>query len=156
MALAGMTQEQTEKRLRERCEQIAESLEAYADGTARKCHHCGAVRPIDQYEETEHDDAGGTWCICPDCKMKTKKYDLEPVDMYDYLRDALDVSFFVSSKKEYQGVELLVSCGGPNIYVSTISRNVELYWGGDRAFFPLRSDVLDALDDWAADWWSDL
>jgi hypothetical protein len=41
----------------------------------------------------------------------------------------------------------MIACGGPNIYVDTASKAVELYWWGDRASYLLLSDTVDAIDE---------
>ena len=43
----------------------------------------------------------------------------------------------------------MVACGGPNIYIDTMTGCVELYWWGDRASGYISSDVRDALNEWA-------
>lgn len=61
-------------------------------------------------------------------------YDGEPMSAYDYLQDALDIEYIVSSKKEYLGARVLVAFGGPNIWINTRTKTVEGYWWGDKAF----------------------
>ena len=154
MALAGMTQEQTNEENRNHCKRIAEDLELYASGSAYKCPHCGEVYAMEKYEESEHDDAlGDTRYNCPCCKTELYESDLESVGLYDYFDDALDVEFSCSSKKEYRSVRIMVAWGGPSIYIDTASKAVELYWWTDRASYPLLSDTVDALDEWAEDYW---
>ena len=50
MALAGMTQEQTNKENRDHCKRIAETLELYANGDAYKCPECGEVYESEKFE----------------------------------------------------------------------------------------------------------
>ena len=52
---------------------------------------------------------------------------------FDYLQDALDIEYIVSSKKEFLGARVLVACGGPNIWVNTRTNTVEGHWWGDSA-----------------------
>ena len=59
--------------------------------------------------------------------------DGEAMSAFDYLQDALDIEYIVSSKKEYLGARVLVAFGGPNIWVNTRTNTVEGYWWGDSA-----------------------
>jgi hypothetical protein len=54
-------------------------------------------------------------------------------DVYDYLKDALDIEYIVSSKKEYLGARVLIAFGGPNIWINTRTKTVEGYWWADSA-----------------------
>lgn len=64
---------------------------------------------------------------------------------YDYLQDALDIEYIISSKKEYLGARVLVAFGGPNIWVNTRTNIVEGYWGFDKYVCSFK-DAL-GLDD---------
>lgn len=52
---------------------------------------------------------------------------------YDYLEDALDINYIVSSRGDYKGAEVLVAFGGPNIWIYTREQAVKGYWWGDKA-----------------------
>lgn len=78
---------------------------------------------------------------------KTKDGEYVVVSMMDYFEDCLDIKYLVNSDKTYNSVRLLVAYGGPNIYVSTITNQVELYWWGDVAKFPLTNEVVKAIDE---------
>ena len=69
------------------------------------------------------------------------------MSIYDWLQDALDIEYVVSSDREYRACRIMVTCGGPNIYVDTRSGSVELYWWSDRASYPLSSSACFALDE---------
>ena len=58
--------------------------------------------------------------------------DGEEFSAFDYLQDALDIEYIVSSNKEYLGARVLVASGGPNIWINTRNRQVEGYWWGDK------------------------
>lgn len=64
---------------------------------------------------------------------------------FDYLQDALDIEYIVSSKKEYLGARVLVAFGGPNIWINTRTKTVEGYWWGDSAFSSFQDNL--GLDD---------
>ena len=51
---------------------------------------------------------------------------------YDFIDNCLDIRYIVDSKCQYLGAELLVSFGGPNIWVHTIDNTVRGYWASDK------------------------
>jgi hypothetical protein len=51
---------------------------------------------------------------------------------YDYLTDALDFVHYVDSNREYLGTRVMVTFGGPTIWVDTYKRTVEGQWWGDK------------------------
>jgi hypothetical protein len=135
------SQEKTDRENREHCKRIAEELEAYADGRVYKCPDCG---------ECITDDV--LFCDCGR-QVDLLDDDWEQQSLYDYFSDCLDVEYRVGSDKEYRSVCVMVTCGGPNIYIDTESKAVELYWWGDRASYHILSDAVDAVDDWAREYW---
>ena len=66
----------------------------------------------------------------------------------DWMEGTYDIRYYVDSRKEYLGAEILVAGGGPNIWVNTYTQQVEGYWGGDKVLEPF-IDNLD-LDDYCA------
>ena len=77
--------------------------------------------------------------------------DCEPVEgeeptAFDYLQNALAVEYIVSSRKEYRGARIMVTCGGPNIWINTRTHTVEGYWGSDAAFAAYGRDRI-GLDE---------
>ena len=148
-------QERTDRENREHCKRIAEDVEAYASGDAYKCPHCGEVHNMDDYEETEHENEDGCTCYtCPSCGEEIEESDLEAVSLYDYFADCLDVEYRCGSDKEYRSVCIMVACGGPNIYIDTDEKAVLLYWWRDRARYYLSNDAVDAVDEWAEEYWN--
>lgn len=147
MTLANMTQEETNERNREHCRRIANALELVACGQAYKCGECGEVVDCEEYAENEElYDAmtGGGWCECPLCRGEAR---FERVDVYDWLGDVLDVKYMVNDDLTYYAGRVTVAIGGPNVYVDTLSRQVELYWWADRAQYGLSPQACDALDE---------
>ena len=70
--------------------------------------------------------------------IRTGKYDFDPDNSEygepcagDYLSDILDYRYTISSSKEYIGAHILVAFGGPNIWINTVDKCVEGYWGSD-------------------------
>lgn len=59
--------------------------------------------------------------------------DDEPMTAMDYIFTALEIEYIVSSKREYLGARILVTFGGPSIWINTRNSMVEGQWGQDSA-----------------------
>ena len=145
MALANMTQEQTDNENREHCKRIAEEVEAYAEGNIFKCPHCGEAFHIDEADETDNGH------ICPACGEEIEDGDEEPQSLYDYFDDVFDIEYRISGNREFRSVQIMIACGGPNIYIDTGTAQVELYWWGDRASYPISYSTRDEIDAYFED-----
>ena len=75
--------------------------------------------------------------------------DVEPASLYDYLDDNYGVTYHVGNDMEVSAVEIMVACGGPNIYIDTSTEAVELYWWGTRASEPISEEAVKQVNDWA-------
>ena len=139
---------ETEKRDEnfEYCKRIATELEAYENGNIYRCPECG--------EETELPDGVGDKYKCPHCGEVSEVDDLEQLSLYDYFEDILDIEYLVNSEKEYKACKICVTWGGPSVYIDTESRAVELYWWGQRASYSLLSSTVDAIDEWAEEYFN--
>ena len=71
---------------------------------------------------------------------------------FDYLEDVLDIEYVINSRKEYLGARILVSFGGPNIWVDTRTKTVEGYWWGERAEASYSHDEI-GLDEACGELW---
>jgi hypothetical protein len=78
--------------------------------------------------------------------------DGEPMSAYDYLNDALDIEYIISSKGEYLGARVLVAFGGPNIWIDTRRGIVDGAWWGDRAYAKFDDNI--GLNDAIGELWS--
>lgn len=139
-------QEKTDRENREHCQRIAEDVEAYAGGRVYKCPECG--------EEIEFPDGVGDKFKCTCCGEVNSVDGWEQLSLYDYFSDCLDIEYRCDSKREYRSVCIMVACGGPNIYIDTSSKAVELYWWTDRAEYPLSYSAVDAVNEWAEEYWN--
>lgn len=139
---AETEQQKTDRENREHCKRIADDLEAVAEGRVYKCPECGEIVGI---ENLVYDEDAQTY-TCTQCGKTFDECDLEPVYMLDYFADVLDIEYRIGSDREFRSVRLLVAYGGPNIYIDTCSRQVELYWWTDRASFPLSDEVCDQIN----------
>ena len=140
MALANMTQAETDKYNREHCKHIADELHEYALGHLWKCDECGEV-----FNECDHEG----WTDldpCPLCHDEDARFEQQSV--YDWLEDALSIeSYTMDANGEYKGAEVCVTWGGPGIYVDTVRGMVNLYWWGDEAHYPLSDTAVGGLDE---------
>lgn len=140
-------QEKTDRENREHCRRIAEDVNDYAEGRVHRCPDCGETLTLP-------DDVGDKY-RCPDCGQVNDVNDLEQLGLCDYFEDCLDIEYRVSGRfhDSYRSVCVMVTCGGPNIYIDTATKSVELYWWGDRASYPIHYEAADQIDEWAAEMW---
>ena len=132
-------QEKVDFENRETCRRIAEDLDAIAFGRVYRCPECGELITIEEGQDVP--------THCDGCGADFDETDAEQYSMCDYFTDALDVEYRIGSDREYRSVQVMIACGGPNIYVDTASKAVELYWRTDRAKYYLLSDTVDAIDE---------
>ena len=67
--------------------------------------------------------------------------------LYQYFDDILDWKYTCNSRKEYSSSKIYVALGGPNIWIDTSEKSVELRWGGKSASWALPYDVCGAIDE---------
>lgn len=130
------------------CKRIAEELDAYVHGNVRRCPDCG--------EEINRDwDSVGDQFKCPACGAVDDPDDWEYLSVWDYLNDVYNVEFRMNGRScdDYRSVQIMVACGGPNIYLDTATKDVELYWWNERARWPMSYAAAEALDEWAVEYW---
>lgn len=132
-------QEKTDRENFEHVQHIAHEVEAYAAGRVYKCPECGEVFILDYGDDTPD--------VCPCCGDECGADAFAQLSLYDYFDDALDIEYRVDAQLQYRSVCVMIACGGPNIYIDTGSKNVELYWWSDRAEYRLLSDAVEAIDE---------
>lgn len=115
---------------RERCKRIAEELDAYVNGLGY------------------YDHDAGEYCLAEDPDDIPE--DAEPADYWD-ANEAYGVRYIVDDYGELRSVRYMVACGGPTIWLDTETGNVELYWGGDVARYPMSTEAVAWLDEFAAE-----
>jgi hypothetical protein len=71
---------------------------------------------------------------------------------FDYLQDALDIQYIVTSKGEYLGARVLVAFGGPNIWIDTQRGIVDGSWWSDRASASFKDNL--GLDEALSELWN--
>lgn len=131
-----MTNENMKERNVAHCKSIADQLDAIARGVAY-------INPEDHGDIVEYSDE------------EEPPEDWEQASMWDFFEDSVYAERFLVSggTHEYEGVQLMVACGGPNIWVDTITNSVNLYWWGDEASYPLTVDAANAVDDFGCELW---
>ena len=126
---------------REHCKSIANDIDKYVDGAMYTCPDCGEV--------IEMPETVGDKFKCPCCGLVEEVNEYHELSIYDYLIDTFDIEYRIGSDKELRSVCIMVACGGPNIYLDTASKNVELYWWSESAKYPLSYAAVDAINEYA-------
>lgn len=49
-------------------------------------------------------------------------------EILDYFSEIYNINYILDSDKKYIACRVMVACGGPNIYINTYDKEVELYW----------------------------
>ena len=128
------------------CIDIANELDAFASGDMIRCPECGEIVSL-PYEEGEN--------IELDCGCKIDIDDLDDLDevnIYDYFEDRpLDIEYTINSDLEYVGARIMIAFGGPNIYINTNNKRVELYWWNENAYAALSDRAVEAIDEYFED-----
>lgn len=114
------------------CERIRDRLVAICEGRVFRCLECGAVVT----------DPEGV-CRCGEMEDMDE---WEQVALFDddYI---YDVEYRIGGDFEYRSVAVMVACGGPNIYVDTETRSVNLFWYSERATAWLPPEVVYEVDE---------
>ena len=97
------------------------------------------------------DDNGDIYCETGSSLETDETFDLDDLEdytVYDYFSDCFDIQWTLNSDFTYKAVRIMVACGGPNIYINTLSGDVELYWWTDSERYPMSTDVINAIDEY--------
>ena len=78
-------------------------------------------------------------------EMGYEEEDEVTLSAYDYLTDALEVTYHVNEHREYLGARVMVAFGGPTIWIDTWKSQVEGQWWGD-SYIESYSDYLGLND----------
>ena len=76
--------------------------------------------------------------------------DYEDTSIYTYFmkNDIFDIEYHINSEFDYRGATIMIACGGPNIYINTRTKQIELYWANEEAFAYIPSEVVDEIDSY--------
>lgn len=125
---------------------IVDELEKYASG-GYFLHH-GELFPIDydDFNTIEGCSYNEEVYTLPDGE-EILEGDIEPASLYDYFTDCLDVDYIVDSQKQFKAVRVLITCGGPNIYIDSYSGEVQLYWWSERATAVIPAIICNEINE---------
>lgn len=121
----------------EYAKRIGLEIEDYYNGKIYKCPECG--------QEIEYDGDGEEKIKCPCCGESFNVCDAEQLSLCDYFENALDIEYRIGADRQYRSVQVCIAWGGPNIYIDTDTKCVEIYWGGHESFL-LDSDIINEID----------
>lgn len=128
------------------CIAIANELDAFASGDMIRCPECNEIvsTPYEEGKSVEFDCG---------CKVDIDDIDdLDEVSMYDYFEDHIyDIEYTISDDFDYRGARVMITYGGPNIYINTNNKRVELYWWGDTAYTALSNRAVETIDAYFED-----
>jgi hypothetical protein len=132
---------------KEHVEYIAKRLTEIANGDWYICHACGEMVHADSLG----DNVGNETLSCPSCDSD----DFTTMSLFDYFQDVFNIEYRVESRRSdtIKSVELLVTYGGPDIYIDTGDRKVKLYWGCDYAEARIPQHVAELIRDSFEDLW---
>ena len=125
---------------------IVEDMKKYASGDFFM--HNGELYSIDTDEFCKKDGClyrEGVY-IMPDGE-KIADNDLENATIGDYFDDFYDIDYVIGSDKHYKACRVLVAFGGPNIYIDTWKKEVQLFWWSDTAIADIPEDLCMVIDD---------
>ena len=67
--------------------------------------------------------------------------------LHEYFDDILDIKYVVDREKKYLGAKILLTFGGPNIYLDTYHGELQLYWCTTEEKFSVDKNLCNAVDD---------
>ena len=73
--------------------------------------------------------------------------DLEVATIGDYFDDFYDIDYVIGGDKHYKACRVLVAFGGPNIYIDTWEKQVQLFWWSDTAIADIPDELCAAIDE---------
>ena len=108
-----------------------------------KAHVLSIVRELEQGRQCESCTECGAdlydSAACPECAHENP----DTLNGFDYIADVLDVNWVLDANREFLGARLLVSFGGPNIWIDTAKQTVEGRWWGDSFTASYNHDEMD-------------
>lgn len=78
----------------------------------------------------------------------------EEFTAYDYLGDALDIEYRVSSDGTYRSAKVLIGYGGPNVWIDTYTCSLVVAWWSAPVSKDLPTQFIDQLDEALSELWS--
>ena len=125
---------------------IVETMKKYASG--EYFLHNGELFPIDERDFYKLDGCKyheGVY-IMPDGEQIAFE-DLEIATIGDYFDDFYDIDYVIGSDKHYKACRVLVAFGGPNIYIDTWKKQVQLFWWSNTATADIPEELCMVIDE---------
>ena len=125
---------------------IVEDMKKYASGDYFIWN--GELFPIDKDEFCKKEGClyhKGVY-IMPDGE-KIPQDELEVATIGDYFDDFYDIDYVIGSDKHYKACRVLVAFGGPNIYIDTWEKEVQLFWWSDTAIADIPDELCATIDE---------
>ena len=133
---------------------IVEDMKKYASGGYFM--YDGDLYPIDTDEFCKKEgctirhenvlDEVHIFYIMPDGE-RVFEGDLEVATIGDYFSDFYDVDYIVDRNKHYKACRVLVAFGGPNIYIDTWEKQVQLFWWSNTATADIPHELCEQIDE---------
>lgn len=106
---------------------------------------CGEPVEIDRDEQDTY---------CAECDERIGFDEVEGIaTAYDYLEDALDIRYLINADRTFRAGQVAITLGGPNVWIDTEARELQVYWGGDCERRHLPADFVNGIDDALAEMW---
>jgi hypothetical protein len=136
----------------------ASTASEYADSLAARIEAEAASPAPFGYVNTYDDNTADTLEEIPDYDPAEHDPENLPENWqmaggYDYLRNVLDIRFVVNSDRSYRDAEICIGLGGPNVWIHTADRTLNVWWAFESARRELPASYVDALNDAAAELW---
>ena len=78
---------------------------------------------------------------------KIPEDEIEVATIGDYFDEFYDIDYIIDREKHYKACRVLVAFGGPNIYIDTWEKEVQLYWWSDTATADIPVNICDEIDE---------
>ncbi len=125
----------------EYCERIADEIDKICSG--------------DMYKTPEGDEIDAARVDPSVLEEYLERMEAEEITIYDYFDEYFDIKFTVSPCRgggfDYEGARIMITYGGPNVYVDTTEGKVLLYWWTERGEAFLTCNAIDQIDEYARD-----
>ena len=126
----------------EECKDYAEMAEAYAAKKMYRCPECGCEIFWDDHDPKKDK------CKCICCEQLYAENQLEKLSIWDFLDNTYDIEYRIDASRQYKSVRIMVAGGGPNIFLDTKEKAVQLYWGWTETSYPLSYKACEVIDDY--------
>lgn len=90
-----------------------------------------------------HVNESEEWHDVDECEADCEQSD---ASAYDYLEGVLDIQYLVNSDRTYRSARVLISFGGPNVWIDTRTHQLEVHWCGSE-YRDLPREFVTQLDD---------